>query len=77
MNDHQVILYSLSLLLKSIKNVEVVDVLNDIRKLKAFLFDTRMIGTSVFVVFNQFNDNTDDKQRNSIEEQYLEKENGD
>lgn len=27
--------------------------------------------------FNQFNDNTDDKQRNSIEEQYLEKENGD
>lgn len=77
MNDHQVILYSLSLLFKSIKNVEVVDVLNDIRKLKAFLFGTRMIGTSVFVVFNQFNDNTDDKQRNSIEEQYLERENGD
>ena len=36
-DDHQVILYSLSLLFKSIENVEVVGVLNDSRKLKAFL----------------------------------------
>lgn len=36
-DDHQLILYSLSLLFKSIENVEVVGVLNDSRKLKAFL----------------------------------------
>ena len=39
-------------------------------------FDTRINGTSAFVVFNQHNDNTDGTQRDSIEERYLEKING-
>lgn len=41
-DDHQVILYSLSLLFKSIENGEVVGVLNDSRKLKAFLEDEQV-----------------------------------
>jgi len=39
-------------------------------------FDTRINGTSAFVVFNQHNDNTDGTQRDSIEARYLEKING-
>lgn len=40
-------------------------------------FAIRINGTSAFVVFNQHNDNTDGTQRDSIEERYLEKINGD
>ena len=36
-DDHQVVLYGLNLLFKSIENVEVVGILNDSRKLRAFL----------------------------------------
>jgi DNA-binding NarL/FixJ family response regulator len=36
-DDHQMILYSLNLLFKSIENIEVVGVLNDSRKLRQFL----------------------------------------
>ncbi len=39
-------------------------------------FAIRINGTSAFVVFNQHNDNTDGTQRDSIEERYLEKVNG-
>ena len=36
-DDHQVVLYGLNLLFKSIENVEVIGILNDSRKLRAFL----------------------------------------
>ncbi len=36
-DDHQMILYSLNLLFKSIENIEVVGALNDSRKLRQFL----------------------------------------
>jgi ketosteroid isomerase-like protein len=39
-------------------------------------FAIRINGTSAFVVFNQHNDNADGTQRDSIEERYLEKVNG-